>query len=465
MERTRRRGRPRPTEGSAGPSPNGAPQDNGAPREGGAPPRRDRGPRGGQRGGGPRHNGGPRGGGGGGGGGGVGVREFRDPGTKAPKPPAGPLTDCEGVLELTNQGWGILRTSPEWADSPKDPFVSQDLIRRFGIRPGQSLTARMRPAGAGQKRPGIVEVLTIEGRTPEEARELPQYERLTAEMPTKRLRLEQPGGPVSGRMIDMLAPLGMGQRGLIIAPPFAGKTTFLTDIATSIHTGYPEVEIFILLVDERPEEVTAFRRGGWGQVIASSYDSAPTRQLRLAELTMERAQRMVEAGKDVCILLDSLTRLTRASNLGSSGSGRTLSGGLDPAAVRFPRKLFGAARDTQEAGSLTILATVLVDTESRLDDLIFQEFKGTGNWELRLDRSLAESRLFPAIDVPRSGTRHEELLYTEAELDSTTKLRRALRAHGGDAAGQLRLLLGWMDQMPTNEQLIRAAARIAPRNL
>jgi transcription termination factor Rho len=394
--------------------------------------------------------------------GGVRVKEFREPGQQSGSRPQG---ECAGVLEMNSQGWGLLRTSANWGEDPRDAFVPAELVRKLSLRPGQQIAARTRPPNGSQRRPSAVEVETVEGLPIEDARRLPTFDRLTAESPTKRLRLEHPGGSPSGRIIDLLSPLGKGQRGLIIAPPFAGKTRLLSDIAAGIAATYPEVVIFLLLVDERPEEVTGFRKAGIGQVIASSYDTSPDRQLRQAELAMERAQRLVEAGKDVAILLDSLTRLTRASNLSSNGSGRTLSGGLDPAAVRFPRKLFGAARDTQEAGSLTIIATVLVETESRLDDLIYQEFKGTGNWELRLDRSLTELRLFPSIDIPRSGTRHEELLYTPEELESVQRLRRALHAHGSDAAGQLKLMLGWLNQMSTNEALVKAAARMAARTL
>ncbi len=374
-----------------------------------------------------------------------------------------PRQECAGILEVVSQGWGLLRTAPTWLADPEDVYVGQDQIRRHALRSGQLVGALSVPPNGSQRRASAVEILTVEGQPAETARDLPVFERLTAEAPTYRLPLETPSGPKSTRMVDLMAPVGKGQRGLNIAPPFAGKTRFLTEIAAGIHANHPEVEIFVLLVDERPEEVTAFRRAGVGQVVASSYDAGPENHLRLAELAMERAQRLVEAGKDVAILIDSLTRLTRASNLNGQSSGRTLSGGLDPAAVRFPRKLFGSARTTLEAGSLTILATVLVDTESRMDDLIFQEFKGTGNWEVRLDRSLAEQRLFPAVDVPRSGTRQEELLIPAEELDAIHRLRRSLRQHGGDGSGQLRLMLGWLEQLPTNEALIRAASRLAPR--
>jgi transcription termination factor Rho len=390
------------------------------------------------------------------------MRPPRPPRGAAAASPAGPLTEASGILEISPEGWGLLRVAPTWQASGSDLYLPVELARRYGLRSGQQLVARGRPASGGQKRAPVVEVVSVGGKPPEEARLVAPWERLTAEAPTRRLRMEHPEGSKSARAIDLLAPLGRGSRGLIIAAPFSGKTRFLAEIAASISANAPEVEMFVLLIDERPEEVTAFRRAGAGQVIASSYDSSPEDHLRLAELAMERAQRLVEEGRDVAILIDSLTRLTRASNNTTKGSGRTLSGGLDPAAVRFPRRLFGAARATAEAGSLTILATVLVDTESRLDELIFQEFKGTGNWELKLDRSLAEQRLFPAIDVPRCGTRMEELLYTPEELDSVHRLRRALRSHGGDAAGQLRLLLGWMDQKKTNESLVRAAAKLAP---
>jgi transcription termination factor Rho len=264
-------------------------------------------------------------------------------------------------------------------------------------------------------------------------------------------------------MIDLFCPMGFGTRGLIIAQPFAGKTTLLKNIATSVARRYPESERFILLVDERPEEVTEFRRAEVGIVIGSSFDQGTESHLKNAELLLARAQRLVEQGRDVVMLVDSLTRLARASNLSGPQSGRTMSGGLDPKALQFPRKLFGAARATAEGGSLTVLATVLVDTGSRMDDLVFEEFKGTGNWELRLDRKLAEARLYPAVDIPASGTRREELLYTDSELVAVQRLRRWLYGQAGDRQEQLDLLLKLFRKYPSNQEIIAIGSQLAPK--
>jgi transcription termination factor Rho len=309
----------------------------------------------------------------------------------------------------------------------------------------------------------------VEGRPPEEAARWPDFATLTAETPTQRLYLERGREPLSMRVVDLLAPIGKGQRGLIVAPPFAGKTRFLTDIAGSIAARYPEMVLLLLLVDERPEEVTDMRRAGAGQVIASSFDSDPANHIRVAELTLARAQRQVEAGRDVFLLLDSLTRLGRASNMalegpgrggrgparGSVATGRTLSGGLDPAALRFPRRMFGAARAVADGGSLTLLATALVETGSRLDDLIFEEFKGTGNWELRLDRKLAERRLFPAVDIGATGARGEERLYTPEELRGAHLLRRILQEKGRTADERLARLIASLEKTADNAELLR----------
>jgi transcription termination factor Rho len=368
----------------------------------------------------------------------------------------------EGVIELTAQGHGFLRTDPNWLPGRDDLFVPNGLIRQFGLRTGQWITAAWRPPAKGQRSASVSQVLAVEGQPPAAAREWPAFERLTAESPTRRIRLESGPEDFTGRAIDLFAPLGFGQRGLIIAQPFAGKTTLLRNIAQSIAKRYPETERFILLIDERPEEVTDFRRAEVGHVIGSSYDSGAENHLKNAELLMARAQRLVEMGKDVIMLVDSLTRLARASNLGGKGqTGRTLSGGLDPGALQFPRKLFGAARATEgEKGSFTILATVLVETGSRMDDMVFEEFKGTGNWEVRLDRKLAEARLFPAIDIPAAGTRREELLYTEAELVAVQRLRRLLQGQGGDRQEQLDMFLKWLKRFPNNSQIVEAAAQI-----
>lgn len=372
-----------------------------------------------------------------------------------------PATEpVEGILELTPQGHGFLRRDPNWVPSREDLFVPNGLIRQFGLRTGQRVAANWRPPAKGQRSASATQILTIEGESPQVARNWPTFDRLTAESPTRRIILESGPEDTSGRAIDLFAPVGFGQRGLIIAQPFAGKTTLLRNIASSIAQRYPETERFILLVDERPEEITDFRRAEVGQIIGSSFDLGTENHLKNAELLLQRAQRLVEIGKDVVMLVDSLTRLARASNLSGKQSGRTMTGGLDPNALQFPRKLFGAARATDGPGSLTILATVLVDTGSKLDDYVYEEFKGTGNWELRLDRKLAEARLFPAIDIPATGTRREELLYSETELVAVQRLRRFLYGQTGDRQEQLDMLLKWLKKFPTNQQIIDLAAQL-----
>lgn len=357
----------------------------------------------------------------------------------------------------------MLRTATDLSALPEDPFIPQHMVRQWGLRPGQQVTGQMRPPEGGKRTsPTLTTIETIEGLPPDEAKTIPAFEDLEAEIPFERLVLEKGKDDIIGRCIDLLAPIGKGTRGLIVAPPFAGKTRILSSLAESFVTKHPDLEVFILLVDERPEEVTAFRRAGHGTVVASSFDSKASEHIRLARLLMHRSQRLIEIGKDVVILLDSLTRLTRANNLAQKGSGRTMTGGLDPAALRFPRQLFGAARATRE-GSLTILATALINTESRMDDHIYEEFKGTGNWELVLNRKLAEQRLYPAIDVNASGTRREELLYTEEELIAVHRLRRYLRSQTPDPEEALQLIFKWMQQFPSNEQLCQVAARLQGR--
>ncbi len=374
-----------------------------------------------------------------------------------PTPAADPI---QGVLELTQQGHGFLRRDPNWLPSREDLFVPNGLIRQFNLRSGQQLTAAWRPPGKGQRSASVSQVLAVEGEPPQQAKTWPQFDKLVAESPTRRIVLESGPEDYTGRAVDLFAPMGFGQRGLIIAQPFAGKTTMLRNIANSIKVKYPETERFILLVDERPEEVTDFRRAEVGHVIGSSFDTGAENHLKNAELLLQRAHRLVEAGKDVVMLVDSLTRLARASNLSGKQSGRTLTGGLDPAALQFPRRLFGAARATEGRGSFTIIATVLVDTGSRLDDMVFEEFKGTGNWEVRLDRKLAEARLFPAIDIPASGTRREELLYSETEMTAVRRLRRFLHGQTGDRQEQLDMFLKWMKKFPSNQQIIELAAQL-----
>jgi len=350
-----------------------------------------------------------------------------------------------GVLEILPDGWGFLRRHPNLQSVSEDVYVSQSQIKRFGLRTGDLVFGVARPPKEGEKYYGLLRVEAINGAPADEMRRRKDFEQLTPLYPNQRLVMETTPENISGRIIDLIAPIGKGQRALIVAPPKAGKTTLLKNIANSITTNHPEVVLLVLLVDERPEEVTDMRRSVKGQVISSTFDEPPENHMRVADLVLERAKRLVEQGKDVVILLDSLTRFGRASNLTTSPSGRTLSGGLDPAALYRPKRFFGAARNIEEGGSLTVIATCLIDTGSRMDEVIFEEFKGTGNMELVLSRDLAERRIFPAIDVKRSGTRHEELLYTKEELMAIWQLRR--------------LLANQEDLVEAAEQLIRLLQR------
>ncbi len=350
-----------------------------------------------------------------------------------------------GVLEILPDGWGFLRRHPNFQSINDDVYVSQSQIKRFGLRTGDLVFGVARPPKEGEKYYGLLRVEAINGAPADEVRRRKDFEQLTPLYPNHRLVMETSPENTSGRIIDLIAPIGKGQRALIVAPPKAGKTTLLKNIANSITTNHPEVVLLVLLVDERPEEVTDMRRSVKGLVISSTFDEPPENHMRVADLVLERAKRLVEQGKDVVILLDSLTRFGRASNLTTSPSGRTLSGGLDPAALYRPKRFFGAARNIEEGGSLTVIATCLIDTGSRMDEVIFEEFKGTGNMELVLSRDLAERRIFPAIDVKRSGTRHEELLYTKEELMAIWQLRR--------------LLANQEDLVEAAEQLIRLLQR------
>ncbi|MCS7223509.1 MAG: transcription termination factor Rho [Armatimonadetes bacterium] len=337
----------------------------------------------------------------------------------------------EGTLEITEEREpkGFLRVD-SYLPSPEDAYVSQTQVRRFALRNGDGILGYVRPPKEGERFYSLLRIIAVNGEDPEKARQRPDFEKLTPVFPYERMRMERLGDNssenITARMVDIVAPIGKGQRGLIVSPPKAGKTTLLKTIARSIERNHPECHIIVLLIDERPEEVTDFREAVNSEVAASTFDQPPENQLQVARLVLEKAKRLVEMGKDVVILLDSLTRLTRQSNLTVEPSGRTLTGGLDPAALRFPKRFFGAARKLREGGSLTIIATALVDTGSRMDDHIYEEFKGTGNLELHLDRRLQERRVFPAIDIQRSGTRREELLFTDAERDAIWKLRRAL---------------------------------------
>jgi transcription termination factor Rho len=364
-----------------------------------------------------------------------------------------------GVLEVLENGNAFLRLRPDLERGADDPHVPAAMLRRFGLRPGQEITGLARPARGGERAPTLERVDSIEGLALDEALNLPSFADLPAEPPTQRLSLETTPERLTTRALDLLAPVGKGQRGLIVAPPKAGKTRFLEEIAYGIKENHPEVVLQLWLIDERPEEVTVFRRLGAGQVIAASFDDAAGGQLRLAELALARAQRLVERGRDVFVLVDSLTRLARAANLQLSGGGRTMSGGLDTRALQFPRRLFGAARQVENGGSLTLLATALVETGSRLDEFVFEEFKGTGNWEVRLDRRLAERRLFPAIDVGASSTRREELLYSEREAPVIQRLRRRLVDAGQPPFGPTERLITLLQNSNNNAQLLEGMAR------
>ncbi len=341
---------------------------------------------------------------------------------KAVAEKAGPIM-ASGILSIVNDGYGFLRQDAG-NSSASDVYVSQSQIRRFGLRTGDQMSGRVRPPKDGERYFGLVRVEEVNGVKPDAARDRPKFESLTPIFPIERLKLETTPRNLSTRLIDLLAPTGRGQRGLIVSPPKAGKTSILKDIAAGVTANHPDVHIMVALIGERPEEVTDMRRSIDGEVYSSTFDEPVEDHCRVAEMVLERAKRLVEAGTDVLILLDSITRLTRAYNLAVPSSGRTLSGGMDPIALYPPKKFFGAARNTEEGGSMTILAACLVETGSRMDDVIYEEFKGTGNMEVHLDRRLAERRIYPAIDIARSGTRREELLLDDGTLKQIWLLRR-----------------------------------------
>ncbi len=313
-----------------------------------------------------------------------------------------------GILEIQNEGIGFLRQN--YQISPEDVYISQAQLRRWDLRNGDQVIGLVRPPRESERHWGLVKVETINGLSPEDARSRKSFESMTPIFPNKRFDLENKSGGLATRLINLIAPIGRGQRGMIVSPPKAGKTTILKQIANAISSAYPEVHLIIALIGERPEEVTDMDRSVEAEVVASTFDEPVTQHVRTSEITLERAKRLVENGRDVVILLDSLTRLARAYNMVVPQSGRTLSGGMDPSAMYPPKRFFGAARNLEEGGSLTILATALVDTGSRLDDVVYEEFKGTGNMELHLSRKLQERRIFPAIDIEKSGTRREDLL-------------------------------------------------------
>ncbi|MCP4887688.1 MAG: transcription termination factor Rho [Planctomycetaceae bacterium] len=394
------------------------------------------------------------GGGGGGGGGGNHHNSDREP---ADVPSDAPLEEGDGILELHPNGYGFLRgTENNYARERSDPFVPGTMIERFGLRQGVHIKAMVQEARR-QQGPRVREILDVDGISPEAYPDVKSFDSLTAINPEEWLRLEVGRKPLTNRVIDLLAPMGKGQRSLIVAPPRSGKTVMLQDMAKGISTNHPEVKLMILLIDERPEEVTDMRRNVLGgEVVASSLDMDVESHVRLSQLVIDRARRLAEMGQDVFLMLDSITRLARAFNkwVGRSGrGGATMTGGLDIKAMDIPKKLFATARAFQEGGSLTVVGTALVDTNSRMDEAIFQEFKGTGNMELVLDRRLADRRVWPSIDISQSGTRREELLHDEETYEAVTMLRRTLSSmHPCDAMEQLTKQLG---RFETNDEFIK----------
>lgn len=335
---------------------------------------------------------------------------------------------AKGILEVMPDGYGFIRCE-NYLPGDHDVYVAPSQIRRFGLKTGDILDGNTRVKTQGEKFAALLYVKTINGYTPDEASKRRNFEDMTPIFPDERLHLERPGASVAMRIMDLISPVGKGQRGMIVSPPKAGKTTLLKDVAQSVKRNAPEVHLIILLIDERPEEVTDIKEAIEGpnvEVIYSTFDELPEHHKRVSEMVIERGKRLVEHKKDVMILIDSITRLTRAYNQTVPPSGRTLSGGLDPAALHMPKRFFGAARNMREGGSLTILATALVDTGSKMDDVVYEEFKGTGNMELVLDRKLSERRVFPAIDIPKSGTRREDLLLASDELEAINIIRKAL---------------------------------------
>ena len=378
------------------------------------------------------------------------------------QPYTGELVEVKGMLDLRDEGYGFLRCEG-YLPSSKDVYVSISQARKFALRRGDYIEGACRPASNNEKYPALLRIDAVSGLDPEAARNRPRFEDLTPLFPDSRLNLEMVGDKdnLTARIVDLLSPIGKGQRGMIVSPPKAGKTTVMKQIAHSIEANNPEVHLMVLLVDERPEEVTDMRRSVKGEVIASTFDRPADEHTQVAELAIERAKRLVEMGRDVVIVLDGITRLARAYNLAAPATGRIMSGGVDSGALYPPKKFFGAARNVEEGGSLTILASALVETGSKMDEVIFEEFKGTGNMELRLDRRLSERRLYPAIDVNASSTRHEELLFERGQLQQVWKLRRVLNAlasDGKDAAG-LELLMDKIRTTSSNDEFLAEIAK------
>ena len=366
---------------------------------------------------------------------------------------------AEGILQTVDDGYGFLR-GDSMLPTVNDVYVSQSQVRRFALRTGDLVMGQVRPPKDSEKYFGLLRVEAINGLNPEEARQRPNFEDLTAIFPQVMIDLEtgQPGmDNMSQRVLNLIAPIGRGQRGLIVSPPKAGKTFLLKAIAHGIMTNYDDIHLMVVLIGERPEEVTDMKRSVVGDVIASTFDEPVEDHTRVAEMALDRAKRLVESGKDVVILLDSITRLVRAYNLAVPSSGRTLSGGIDPVALYPPKRFFGAARNTEESGSLTILATCLVDTNSRMDEVIFEEFKGTGNMEVHLDRRMADRRVYPSIDIMRSSTRREELLMDEKTLQQVWLIRRMMAMIGGNspnATEATERLLERMERTTNNQEFL-----------
>ena len=365
---------------------------------------------------------------------------------------------ARAMLDILPEGYGFLRTDG-YLPGDRDVYVSAGQVRKFGLRKADLVVGPVRPARAQEKFPALIRIDSVNGMTTDEGMRRPRFEHLTPLFPDQRLRLEVEGkgNGVLTRIVDLIAPIGKGQRGLIVSPPKAGKTTVLQEIAQSIAANNPECYLMVVLVDERPEEVTDMQRSVKGEVIYSTFDRPAEESIQVSELAIERAKRLVEMGTDVVILLDSITRLARAHNLATPASGRILSGGVDSTALYPPKRFFGAARNIEEGGSLTILGTALVETGSKMDEVIFEEFKGTGNMELRLDRKLADRRIYPAIDVESSGTRREELLFDRKELAQVWKLRRVLLAL--ESGASLELLIDRLKNSNSNEEFLADVAK------
>jgi transcription termination factor Rho len=361
-----------------------------------------------------------------------------------------------GVLEIVQDGIGFLRSN-HFLPGPEDVYVSSSQIRRFGLRTGDMVIGQVRPPKDTEKYYGLLRVETVNGQDPETAKNRPTFESLTPIFPNRRYQLETKPTLLTTRLLDLIAPIGRGQRGLIVSPPKAGKTTVLKHVANAISANYPEVHLMVALIGERPEEVTDMDRSVEAEVISSTFDDPVTDHVRVAEMAIERAKRLVESGRDVVVMLDSITRLTRAYNLTVPTSGRMLSGGVDPAALYPPKRFFGAARNIEEGGSLTIVATCLVDTGSRMDDLIYEEFKGTGNMELHLSRRLSDRRVFPAFEVERSSTRRDDLLLEPETLQRTVTLRRMIDAIGG--SDSLEAVLTRMAKTRANKEFLDTLAK------